>query len=41
VLAVLALLALSFSRWIPTEPTGAESEASPPAGQKPELAGAT
>jgi len=41
VLAILALIALFFSRWIPTEPPGSESEASPSAGGQPELAAAT
>ena len=41
VLAILALIALFFSRWIPTEPPASESEASPSAGGQPELAAAT
>ena len=41
VLAILALIALFFSRWIPTEPPASESEASPSAGAQPELAAAT
>jgi hypothetical protein len=41
VLAVLGLVALFFSRWIPTEQPAAAGEASRSADGRPELAGAT
>jgi MFS family permease len=40
VLAILALIALFFSRWIPTEPPASASEAPPAEGGQPELAAA-